>query len=238
MISRHLRGAPPAITKWTRLNTNTAVWVVLQTIFSTFWNRIRLHEHLAKINELSEEEYASAVIHGRGVYPAFHHARTHNIPVALVHFRSHYPHHLDLFTHFVTHAAASLGIPISRPVYLPTQRSLWTVPKGPFVHKKSQENFERKVHKRAIKAWDADQQVVDRWLRYLERHVMAGVGIRITRWERAPTGVGEHTLKNVMDQMRLDSVTDSQRVKALGDKILKEELSAQGDGSLYVPSQS
>ena len=32
---------------------------------------------------------------------------------------------------------------IERPVVLPTQRSLWTVLKGPFAHKKKQENFER-----------------------------------------------------------------------------------------------
>jgi small subunit ribosomal protein S10 len=172
----------------------------------------------------AEEDYSGTVVHGRGAFPALHHPRTHNIPVAIVHFRSHSPRLLDLFTHFTTHAAASLAIPVSRLVYLPTQRSLWTVPKGPFAHKKSQENFERKVHKRAIKAWDANEQVVNLWLKYLKRHMIAGVGLRITRWHRVPVGIGEQILKNAMDRTRLDSDTDAETVKALGDRIVENEL--------------
>jgi len=109
---------------------------------------------------------------------------------------------------------------------------MWTVPKGPFAHKKAQENFERKVHKRAIKAWDADEQVVERWLTYLERHILAGVGMRSTRWQRAPVGIGEQTLKNAMGQMRLDSMTDAVKVKALGDQIVRSELASTEDVKL------
>jgi small subunit ribosomal protein S10 len=133
------------------------------------------------------------------------------------------PHDLDLFTHFAAHAAAALAIPVSRTIYLPTQRSIWTVPKSPFVHKKAQENFERKVHKRAIKAWDADPEVVDRWLKYLQSHMLAGVGMRCTKWERVPVGFGEHKLKNLMAQMSLQPAGHAQKVKALGDEIIRQE---------------
>jgi small subunit ribosomal protein S10 len=181
-----------------------------------------------------EAEYASSVVHGRGVNPAFYHPRTHNIPVAVLHFRSFTPKLLDLFTHFATHAASSLAIPVSRPVYLPTQRSLWTVPKGPFAHKKSQENFERKVHKRAIKAWDADDEVVGFWLKYLRQHMLAGVGMRSTIWQRVPVGIGQKTLKEAMDRLRMSTpLTDAERVKALGDKIVSTELAA---ADTVVPS--
>ena len=139
----------------------------------------------------TEAEHAATLIHGRGIQTAFHHPRTHDIPVANIQFRSHYPELLDLFTHFATHAASSLGIPVSRVVTLPTKRTLWTVLRSPHVHKKSQENFERKVHKRAIKAWDADADVVDRWCRYLRQHALGGVGMRVTKWRRMPVGIGK-----------------------------------------------
>jgi small subunit ribosomal protein S10 len=94
------------------------------------------------------------------------------------------------------------------------------------VHKKSQENFERRVHKRAIKAWDADPEVVERWTKYLESHALGGVGIRIVQWERAQVGVGKARLQNVMDQMRLASITRTDKVKALGEKIIEQETAS------------
>ena len=142
----------------------------------------------------------------------------------MIHFRSYFPHLLDQFTHFASHSASALAIPISRPAALPTQRSLWTVLKGPFAHKKKQENFERKVHKRAIKAWDADPEVVDRWVKYLEKHTMGGVGMRVIKWERTEVGVGRHRLEHVKGQMRLTSTTNAGKVKALGEKIVQQEL--------------
>lgn len=176
-----------------------------------------------------EPKWASSIISGRGVHLPYQHPRTHNIPVAVIHFRSFFPHLLGLYTHFAAHAASSLGIPISKPVFLPTQRSLWTVLKGPFVHKKNQENFERRVHKRAIKAYDADPEVVERWIKYLESHAMGGVGLRIVRWERVQVGVGEERLKGVVDQMRLASVRSADKVKALGDKIVEQEMAVAAE---------
>jgi len=120
---------------------------------------------------------------------------------------------------------------------LPTKRSLWTVPKGPFIHKKTQENFERKEHKRAIKAWDADPEVVERWIKYLESHALGGVGVRIIRWERAQIGVGEARLKDVMDQMRLSPVTRMEKVKTLGEKIIEQET-ASANESLQITQTS
>ncbi|KAK0461426.1 ribosomal protein S10 domain-containing protein [Desarmillaria tabescens] len=172
--------------------------------------------------EFTEREYASALIHGRSFHLPYYHPHTHSIPVASIQFRSHFPRLLDLFTHFASHAASSLAIPVSRVVMLPTQRSMWTVPRSPFAYKKSQENFERKVHKRMIKAWDADEEVVRRWILYLQRHNMGGVGMRTTVWERLPLGLGriESTRGTVQ-------VTEAgAKIKQLGEKIVKEELAA------------
>ncbi|KAA1471010.1 ribosomal protein S10 [Dentipellis sp. KUC8613] len=185
-----------------------------------------------------ELEYHATIVEGRSSLNAYRHPQTHGIPVASIHFRSFFPPLLNIFTHFASHAAASLGIPISGVASLPTQRTLWTVPRGPFVHKKSQENFQRKVHKRAIKAFDADPEVVDRWVKYLERHALAGVGLRVVRWHRVPVGVGKKQLENAIGQLRLDPVPAKDKVKALGKQIIAEETkAAQAQGQAASGSQ-
>lgn len=168
-----------------------------------------------------EETYAASYVPGRSIHLPFLHPKTHAIPVATIHFRSYHTELLELFTHFASHAATALGIPISRVVKLPTQRSLWTVPRSPFVHKKSQENFERKVHKRLIKAWDADDEVVERWVMYLKQHGLGGVGMRIVRWQRTPLGIGRRRLEGV----RTEVEGRQAEIRKMGENIIKTELS-------------
>ncbi|TFK35875.1 hypothetical protein BDQ12DRAFT_655223 [Crucibulum laeve] len=180
---------------------------------------------------VTEEDYAATLVHGRAIHMPFIHPRTNGIPVANLHFRSHHPQLLDLFTHFASHAASALKIPISRVVYLPTQRSMWTVLRSPFAYKKSQENFERRVHKRAIKAWDADPEVVDRWVQYLRKHALGGVGMRVTKWERASLSIGKTTLAHVKES--LDTPDD--KIKALGEQIIRDELLALSQKENVAP---
>jgi small subunit ribosomal protein S10 len=164
------------------------------------------------------------LVHGRSAFAPILHPRTHGIPVANIHFRSHHPPLLKLFTHFALHAASSLGIPASNVISLPTQRSLWTVIRSPFVHKKSQENFERTVHKRAIKAWDADAEVVQRWIWYLRKNAMPGIGMKVTLWERLPLGIGALNLKELdtMENLLLRAPSD---IGTLAERIVASEKS-------------
>ncbi|KAI9439424.1 hypothetical protein BJY52DRAFT_1322387 [Lactarius psammicola] len=180
-----------------------------------------------------ERQWHATVVHGRGVLEPYRHPRTHGVPVAFIQFRAHSPAPIQLAAHFASHAAASLGIPITGVVSLPTRRTLWTVPRGPFAHKKSQENFERRVHARAIKAFDADAEVVDRWVRYLEAHALPGVGMRVVRWHRLPVGIGRSHLQSVVGRMRLGRPTNKQKVKELSHKIVEVEGQAakQSDAS-------
>ncbi|KIJ19476.1 hypothetical protein PAXINDRAFT_108874 [Paxillus involutus ATCC 200175] len=177
----------------------------------------------------TEPDVSAMIIPGRGLYPPTKIPRTHSIPAAEIHFRSHHHYFLDLFAHFSGHAASALGIPASRPVPLPTQRSMWTVIRGPFIHKKSQENFERRVHKRVIKAWDADPEVVDRWVKYLRKHQMPGVGIRVTKWERAPLGIGQQIFEHTINRVRPHS--RAAEVKALAEKIVEQDMLAASEAS-------
>jgi small subunit ribosomal protein S10 len=171
--------------------------------------------------ELSEADWAASIVHGRAAFPAYQHEKTHGVPVALLHLRAHHPAHLDQAAHVATHAAAALGMPCSRPASLPTKRTLWTVPRSPFVHKKSQENFERRVHKRVLKVWDTHPDVVSTWVKFLHEHSVPGVGMRVVRWERAPLSIG----KMAMDKLQAGS-RSAEKVKALGEKIVEKELAS------------
>ncbi|KAI8984414.1 ribosomal protein S10 domain-containing protein [Mycotypha africana] len=108
---------------------------------------------------------------------------THNIPVCNLQLRGYLPQQLDFFADFARRAAYHLQMPCSGTVPLPTQTSRWTVLRSPFVHKKSQENFERKTHKRLLQIKDTDAEVVDRWVKYLAMNVPSGIGMRVTRFE-------------------------------------------------------
>ena len=181
---------------------------------------------------VTECEYAAQVVHGRSVLAPLRHEKTHGIPVATLHVRGYNHRALDLFMHFASHAASALAIPTSEPVRLPKQRSLWTVLKGPFVHKKNQENFDRVVHKRVMKRWDATEGVVERWLRYIQTYPQPGIGMRVVRWQRAPVGIGrkavEKTSKARMRSIELENVTDRQRMEEVVKGIVKQEMEAAG----------
>ncbi|KAH8833518.1 hypothetical protein DL96DRAFT_1675956 [Flagelloscypha sp. PMI_526] len=168
-------------------------------------------EWLAR-DDLTETEFSAALIHGRSVHPPIYHPKTHGVPVASILFRSHHLEFLDMFTHFTVHAAGSLGIPCSKPSPCPVRRRLWTVIKSPFIYKKSQENFERRIHSRMVKAWDAHPEVIDRWIAYLETHMIGGVGMRVTRWEHAPVGAGALRAAYVDQQIQQGLPTNSHLV--------------------------
>ncbi|TFK87128.1 ribosomal protein S10 [Polyporus arcularius HHB13444] len=219
MFARPCRSAASALRGYMRFNSTTAV-PAASTSASSSATPPTLDQ------QLSEPAYAASVVHGRSVRAPHYLPKTHGIPAATLHFRGYHPRALDFFVHFASHAASALGVPLSKPVHLPTQRRLWTVLRGPFVHKKSQENFERKTHKRVVKAWDAHPDVVDMLVQYLEKHIAPGVGMRAVKWRRAPVGVGQKTLESVLGHMRLDEQVRAEKVKALGEQIVQQELAA------------
>ncbi|KAH7886639.1 ribosomal protein S10 domain-containing protein [Phlebopus sp. FC_14] len=225
MLPRPPRLSLPALSRWVRFNSGS-----VPTTEPTP-PPVQTPPESDGMTPLTEPELASMVIRGRSLYPPTKLPRPHSIPVAEIHLRSHHHYYLDIFAHFIGHAASALGIPASGPVPLPTQRSLWTVLRGPFVHKKSQENFERRVHKRVIKAWDAHPEVVDMWVKYLVKHQMPGVGIRVTRWERAPLALSQ---KFSLGAKRNQSDSSAQQVKKMAEKIVAQELSRGGDSTVTV----
>jgi len=83
------------------------------------------------------------------------------------------------------------------------------------------------VHKRAIKAWDADGEVVHRWVAYLRTHALAGVGMKVTTWDRVPLGIGKtRVLFGDEEGHTNPTLVAPKAIKELGDKIIREENAA------------
>ncbi|AAS54524.1 AGR035Cp [Eremothecium gossypii ATCC 10895] len=91
---------------------------------------------------------------------------------------------LDFFANFALRVGYYLGIPMTGPKPLPTRRERWTVIRAPFAHAKSKENFERHTHKRLLRLWDANPEVVEMFLSYITKHSMAGVGMKCNMFQR------------------------------------------------------
>ncbi|WFD18693.1 hypothetical protein MCAP1_000900 [Malassezia caprae] len=144
--------------------------------------------------------------------------QTHGIHVATLQLTSYNKKtfELDFFADFALRVAHAMQIPTGGIATLPIRTSLWTVPRGPFVHKKSQENFWRRVHRRSIKIYDASDATIDRWLQFLRHHEMAGVASKAQLFRRYPLGVGQH-----MQEATSDATTSEQAVRAMADEILR-----------------
>lgn len=76
----------------------------------------------------------------------------------------------------IIETAERTGASVSGPIPLPTERSMYSVIKSPFVHKKSQEQFEVKVHKRLIDIIDPTSKTIDS---LMSLSLPAGVDIEI-----------------------------------------------------------
>lgn len=170
--------------------------------------------------------------------------QTHGVHVATLHLRSYADGlpNLDLFADFARRAAFAIGIPASGVAHLPTRTSLWTVPRSPFVHKKSQENFWRKTHSRAIKLYDANDQVVDRWLHFLRIHALPGVGQKAELFRHHQLGVGEKLMDEAKALQRSSSTEAAQdgskdaavaegssadNIKKIADGIVEKEMARE-----------
>lgn len=130
--------------------------------------------------------------------PEYHdppvHAPTYGIHVATLTFTAFGPEkdQLVLATGFALQAAWHLGIPCTRPAFYPVKRELHTVLRSGFVHKKSQQNFGRVTHTRVVKAYDANEEVINRWINYLsDESVAANVNIDAKRYTYRRLGWGK-----------------------------------------------
>ncbi|KAL5332736.1 ribosomal protein S10 domain-containing protein [Aspergillus crustosus] len=107
----------------------------------------------------------------------------YGLPVCDLQLRSYSVRNLEFFADFALRAAYYLNLPVSGPVPLPKLVERWTFPRANFVHKKSQENFERITLRRLIQIKDGNSQSVQAWLAFLRKHAFYGVGLKANLWE-------------------------------------------------------
>lgn len=107
---------------------------------------------------------------------------TYHVPSCDIQLRSYSVRNLEIFADFAIRAAYYAGLGISGPVSLPQVVERWTVPRGNFVHKKSQENFERTTFRRLLQIEDGHQENVKIWLTFLNMHVYHGIGMKVNIW--------------------------------------------------------
>lgn len=100
------------------------------------------------------------------------------LPVCDLQLRSYSVRNLEFMCDFALRAAYYCHLPASGPVPLPRKTERWTVPRGHFVHKKSQENYERVTYKRLIQIKDGHPETVELWLAFLRKHQYHGVGMK------------------------------------------------------------
>ncbi|KAJ5966048.1 37S ribosomal protein S10 [Penicillium waksmanii] len=115
----------------------------------------------------------------------------HGLPVCDLQLRSYSVENVEFFADFAIRAAYYLNLPVSGPVPLPRIVERWTVPRSNFVHKKSQENFERITLRRLIQIKDGNPQSVQAWLAFLRKHAFYGVGMKANVWEHESLDVGK-----------------------------------------------
>lgn len=83
---------------------------------------------------------------------------------------------IDATCQQILDTAIRTGAKIVGPVPLPTQRSVYTVTKSPFIDKNARDHFEIKVHKRLIDIISPTDKTIDS-LTHLE--LPAGVDVEI-----------------------------------------------------------
>lgn len=132
------------------------------------------------------------------------HQPTHGIPVASLQLASYSIRNLEFFADFCMRAAFYLKMPARGPVPLPRRTERWTTLRSNFVHKKSQENFERITYKRLITIMDADKSAVEAWLAYVRKWQFYGVGMKANVWEFEGVGVAKDMDKEFNEQISKD----------------------------------
>ncbi|MEM7494859.1 MAG: 30S ribosomal protein S10 [Myxococcota bacterium] len=88
-----------------------------------------------------------------------------------------YDHNLlDKSAREIVDAARRSGAQVAGPIPLPTQVTRYTVLRGPFVDKKSREQFEIRVHKRTLDIVSPTQQTLDE---LMQLDLAAGVDVQL-----------------------------------------------------------
>ncbi|KAK3692693.1 putative tryptophanyl-tRNA synthetase [Podospora appendiculata] len=179
------------------------------------------------------------------------------VPSCDLQLRSYSVRNLEFFCDFALRAAYYCGLPAFGPVPLPRKTERWTVPKGHFIDKKSQENFERITLRRLIQIRDGHPETVQVWLAFLQKHAYYGIGMKANVWEFSKLGVGkamdekaaevskllEDKWEHLGHVKKLEGIEDieeflaTERTKVSGGRIARAGARQQLLGSFFGPAE-
>lgn len=87
--------------------------------------------------------------------------KTKEEQIVRLRFRSYDHRLLDKSLKQIVELLQKEGIEIRGPIPLPTEIRRYTVPRSPFIYKKSMEQFEMRIHKRILDILNPSQRVLD-----------------------------------------------------------------------------
>lgn len=160
----------------------------------------------------------------------------YGVPSCDLQLRSYSARNLEFFCDFALRAAYYLGLPAYGPVPLPRLTERWTVPKGHFIDKKSQENFERITMRRLIQIKDGHPEAVQAWLAFLQKHAYYAIGMKANVWEFSSLDVGKTMDEGALEVKELleekwEHVVHAPKlegVKDIEEFLAKERVRASG----------
>ena len=130
------------------------------------------------------------------------------MPSCDLQLRSYNVRNVEFFADFALRAAYYLKLPAAGPIPLPRITERWTVPRGNFIHKKSQENFERITLRRLIQIHDGHPETVEIWLAFLRKHAYYGVGMKANVWEHDKIGQCKQSNSRAQGNILLTALID------------------------------
>ncbi|RCK64433.1 37S ribosomal protein S10, mitochondrial [Candida viswanathii] len=127
--------------------------------------------------------------------------KTHGHEVATLTMKGYDDDDLIRMGEFAMRAAYFLGIPMSGLTPLKTQKRLYTVIKSPFAQAKTKQNFHRVTYARKLIAYDANPDVIDLWLSYINRYKFADIEYSASLMSHEPLNYVDELAK--LDEFKL-----------------------------------
>ncbi|GEQ72118.1 hypothetical protein JCM33374_g5804 [Metschnikowia sp. JCM 33374] len=144
---------------------------------------------------------------------------THGHKVAEINFSGYDDTEVLRMAEFSARAAFYLGIPASDVQKIKTEKRLYTVIRSPFAQAKSKENFYRTTYKRKLVVFDANPEVVDLWLSYINNYAPESVDRKASVFTRESLDYAETMSKLSADDMELPWAYQENLDDPVGKKV-------------------
>ena len=144
---------------------------------------------------------------------------THGHKVAEIKFSGYEEREVLRMAEFSARAAFYLGIPASDIEKIKTEKKLYTVIRSPFAQAKSKENFFRTTYKRKLVVYDANPEVVDLWLSYINNYAPESISRQALVFTRESLDFAETMSKLGAEEISLPQAYQNNMDDPVGKKV-------------------